>query len=86
MIGIGQVNSVNLQRLAEETGGQYFPYDPATSDFNVIYQTISSVLSEQYLIEYNTPSAGGAATPVLIDVIVDNAGAQGDDSRDATGC
>jgi VWFA-related protein len=86
MIGIGQVNSVNLQRLAEETGGQYFPYDPATSDFNVIYQTISSVLSEQYLIEYNTPSAGGAATPVLIDVRVNNAGAEGEDTRDATGC
>lgn len=86
MIGIGQVNSVNLQRLAEETGGQYFPYDPATSDLNVIYQTISNVLSEQYLIQYTSPSAGGAQNPVLIDVRVDNAGQQGEDSKDGTGC
>ncbi len=86
MIGIGQVNSVNLQRLAEDTGGQYFPYDPATSDLNLIWQTISAVLSDQYLIQYTSPSAGGAQNPVLIDVRVDNAGQQGEDSKDGTGC
>lgn len=88
MVGIGQLNSVNLQRLAVETGGQFFPYDPATSDLNAIYQTISQVLSQQYLLEYTTPSrtGGTAADPVLIDVRVNNAGAEGEDTRDATGC
>jgi len=82
-IGIGDVNAEQMQRLAIETGGQYF-LAPASSDLEAIYLQIAQVLSDQYLIEYTTSSFGG--NTVSVDVEVDYNGLQGADSRDATGC
>jgi hypothetical protein len=72
-----------LQKLASQTGGQYFP-SPDSSDLQAIYSRIAEVLSNQYLIEYTTSSNSG--NTVSLDVEVDNTGLQGADSRDATGC
>jgi VWFA-related protein len=83
-IGIGTVNAEQMQRLARETGGQYF-LAPASSDLQAVYLQISQILSNQYLIEYTTPSSGG--NTVSLDVEVeDNIGLQGEGSKDAAGC
>jgi VWFA-related protein len=83
-IGIGTVNAEQMQRLARETGGQYF-LAPASSDLQAVYLQISRVLSNQYLIEYTTSSSGGNAVSLDVEV-EDSNGLQGEDSRDATGC
>jgi VWFA-related protein len=82
-IGIGDVNAEQMQRLANETGGQYF-LAPSSSNLEAIYLQIAQVLSDQYLIEYNTSSSGG--NTVSVDVEVDYNGLQGAGSRDAVGC
>jgi VWFA-related protein len=82
-ISVGTEGAEQLQRLAEQTGGQYFLANTA-SDLEVVYLKISQVLSNQYLIEYPTTSSGG--NTVLIDVEVDNNGLRGNDSRNTIGC
>jgi len=44
-------DNVTLQKLATDTGGQYF-FSPAPSDLPNIYATISQILSNEYTIEY----------------------------------
>jgi VWFA-related protein len=72
-----------MQQLAQETGGEYFAA-PSSSDLAVIYPKISTILSEQYLIEFTTSSSGG--TTVSVDVLVTDGPDLGEDSRDGTGC
>lgn len=72
-----------MQQLAQETGGEYFEA-PNSSDLAIIYPQISTILSEQYLIEYATSSSGG--NTVSVDVLVTNGPDLGEDSRDGTGC
>ena len=71
-IGIGSgVDNVILQRLATETGGQYF-FDPTASDLINVYSMISEILSNEYTIEYTTSSAAGST--ISIKVVVDDNG------------
>jgi Ca-activated chloride channel family protein len=73
-----------MQQMAQETGGQFFEaQDSAAVD--AIYDAISIILSNQYLIEYATSSTGGGT--VSVDVLVDDGlGNRGEDSKDAIGC
>jgi VWFA-related protein len=73
-----------MQQMAQETGGQFF--EALTSaEVDAIYNAITTILSNQYLIEYPTSSTGGGT--VSVDVLVDDgAGNQGEDSKDAIGC
>jgi VWFA-related protein len=80
-IGIGNVDTVLMQQIAAETGGQFF-HDPTASDLANIYAKISEILSNQYTIEYQTSSPGGST--VSIGVEVDDNGQLGEYSRDAT--
>jgi VWFA-related protein len=72
-----------LNQIAQETGGLFFE-TADLSTLDTIYSTISQVLSNQYLIEYNSSSFGG--TSVSLDVEVDDNGNLGEDSKEATGC
>ncbi|MFA4956985.1 MAG: VWA domain-containing protein [Candidatus Methanoperedens sp.] len=52
-IGLGSVNSVILQQIANETGGKYY-YAPSSSQLADIYVQISQQLANQYQITYTT--------------------------------
>ena len=80
-IGLGDVNTVAMQQIAAETGGQYF-FAPSSSDLTSIYLKISEILSNQYTIEYQTSSPVG--TTITIDVEVDDNGDLGEYSRTVT--
>ena len=83
-IGLGNVFFENLQQIADETGGQYF-LAPTSGDLEDIYEQIAAILSQQYIIEYQSPSSGGAI--ITLDVEVDaKDGSQGEGSRDVPGC
>lgn len=72
-----------MQQIAQETGGEFF-LAPNSSELAGIYDKISEILSQQYLIEYTTSSSGG--TTVSLDIEVTNGGDLGEDSKEATGC
>ena len=71
-----------MQQLAQETGGQFFL--APTTQLAGIYQTISTILSNQYLIEYTTSSSSGDTVSVVVEV--DEVGNLGEASKDAAGC
>ena len=83
-IGLGNVFLDDLQIIADETGGQYF-LAPTSGDLQAIYQQIADILTQQYVIEYESLLSGGAI--ITLDVEVDaKDGSQGEDSRDVPGC
>ncbi len=68
-------NSQVMQRLAAETGGQY--YNGTTASLESIFQQISNVLSNKYTITYTSPTCSGT-----LDVrVVDGNGLYGQASR-----
>jgi VWFA-related protein len=82
-IGLGNAFFPVLQTIAEDTGGQYF-LAPTSGDLQAIYQQIADILTNQYVIEYQSPSSGGAI--ISLDVEIDANDLQGEDSRDIPGC
>jgi VWFA-related protein len=80
-IGLGTVNATQMQRLATETGGQYF-FAPTSGDLTDIYLQIAQILSDQYLITYTTSSSGAKT----VKVHVTNGTLEGEDSRQTPGC
>ena len=78
-IGLGDVNAENMQQLADETGGQYY-YAPDEGDLDAIYDQISDIISSQYTLAYDTASPCGDI--ISLDVVVEDGGLQGEDSRD----
>ena len=82
-IGLGDVNAEVMQKLADETGGQYY-YAPQSSDLEEIYLQIADVLAEQYVIEYISSSSGSGI--IILDLEVDINNQQGEDSKWAEGC
>jgi Ca-activated chloride channel homolog len=56
--GLGSTSAVNeeaLQRLADESNGEYF-YAPGPEDLQALYQQISLRLQNEYRITYTTPN------------------------------
>lgn len=82
-IGLGEVFLAALQELADETGGQYFSA-PVSSDLQEIYRQITDILTNRYVIDYESSSSGG--NDITVDVNIDQNGDQGEDTRDAKGC
>jgi VWFA-related protein len=82
-IGIGDVDTLVMSQLANETGGEYF-VAVDSSQISSIYQTIGTILSGQYQIEYSSPSTG--STPINFEVVVDYNGLQGRASANIPGC
>jgi len=82
-IGLGNVFISTLQHLADETGGQYF-LSPTSNELQSIYQSIAEILTNQYIIEYDSPTAGGDV--IDLDIEIDQNGLKGEDSKSITGC
>jgi len=81
--GLGGLDLSVMDQMAQETGGKSFA-SPTSAEIQQIFSAISQILSNQYLIEYDSSSNSGS--PVSIDVIIDNNGEQGEDAIDTTGC
>lgn len=77
------INTAVMQRMAAETGGQYFEA-PDWAALEPIYQKISVILSNQYEIVYTptTPAADGTAK--ILKVIATDGALSGDDSESVT--
>ena len=82
-VGLGNFFAFTLQSLADETGGQYFEA-PTSSDLEAIYLKIAEILSNQYVIVYQSPSFGGST--ITIDAAIDNNGMQGEDTKSVDSC
>ena len=82
-VGLGNSYAFTLQTLADETGGQYFAA-PTSSDLEAIYLKIAEILSNQYVIVYQSPSFGGFT--ITIDAAIDNNGMQGEDTKSVDSC
>jgi Ca-activated chloride channel family protein len=72
-----------MQQLAQATGGEAF-VATTSADMQSIYSKISTILSHQYLIEFNTSSTGGA--PVSVNVKIDDNSDLGENTKVAAGC
>jgi VWFA-related protein len=72
-----------MQQLAQSTGGEAFVAS-TSADMQAIYSKISTILSHQYLIGYDTSSTGGATVSVNVK-ISDNL-SLGESTKVATGC
>jgi hypothetical protein len=70
-IGLGAaVDAVTLQRLATETGGQYF-YAPTKNVLTSIYTQISSILSNQYQFQFANPVQGSSLRVAVVDGVLE---------------
>ena len=75
-IGLGaDIQTEVLQRMAVETGGQYFA-TPNSADLTFIYNQISAILTNQYEITFTTSKAVG--TTNRLGVVVTKAPLTGD--------
>lgn len=83
-IGFGTVYEVDsLERLAEETGGKYF-YAPTGVELGDIYDSIASILINQWQFSFTGPGPGIASE--LTVVVVSGGGLEGEDTRDVPVC
>jgi VWFA-related protein len=58
VIGLGaDVRTARLERIADETGGNYF-FAPSADDLMKIYETISSRIRNEYAVTYRTAQRG----------------------------
>jgi Ca-activated chloride channel family protein len=74
-----------MKQLADGTYGAYFEAADASA-VGGIYSQVAGILSDQYLIEYNSASSGGATIDLNVKV-EDTAGDKGDALRDGIiGC
>ena len=65
--GFGDVHLPILQYLADESGGQYFQA-PSSGELEAVYDRISAILSNQYIIEYTTLSSSGENVTLDVEV------------------
>ena len=83
-IGLGgPVYAAILNQLANETGGQYFAA-PNSDQLAGIYQEIRDILNGQYKITYSSSST--TCVPIMVNVVVDTNGFQGDAEKQVQGC
>lgn len=82
-IGFGDIEFEVLERLADETGGLFFP-SPDLSDLGTIYDTLLGLLSNQYQLVLTNPTPNAATT--LEVRVTDDTDRSGDDSREVAAC
>jgi VWFA-related protein len=68
-VGLGDVDAEVLNRLASETGGQYF-YITNAEQLTGVYRAIRDLLADQYSVKYGPSSRGSGLIMLNIDVVV----------------
>jgi VWFA-related protein len=80
-IGLGDIIIRDvMQRMAAETGGQYFEAQPDGNDLDAIYQQISVILGNQYEITFTTAKALGSTNSLKV-VATDPTALTGEDTE-----
>jgi Ca-activated chloride channel homolog len=70
-IGLGaDVQSAILERVARETGGQYYE-EPSGSDLAQLYTDIAQSLQDEYSLTYRSPTPQSDGTTRQVDVVVE---------------
>jgi hypothetical protein len=82
-VGLGSVEESGLKRIAYETGGVYY-HAPTSADLLAIYQKISQIINNQYIVTYSTVQSDGLAHTVMIKATQN--GVSGMDSKSFTAC
>ena len=77
------INAAVLKTIAEQTGGLYYEA-PASSDLQAIYQSISSLLKNQYIIRYNPAIRDGLEH--TLQIVVDSEILSGSDKTTFISC
>jgi len=67
-VGLGDVEGGVMNRLASETGGQYY-YITDAGQLSDVYQAINKILLGQYSIKYFSSLHGGSLITLSIDVV-----------------
>ena len=64
-VGLGDIDGVVMNRLASDTGGQYYPITNV-DQLDSVYQAISDILIGQYSIKYVSSLNGSA--PIMLEI------------------
>jgi len=81
-IGFGELDSEPLERLANETGGLFFPA-PDSTELGTTFDSIASNVTNQYDISFVHPAPQSEAV-LTVEVLRDPD--RGEDSRDVPSC
>ena len=82
-VGLVDVNGGVMNRLASETGGQYY-YITNADQLTGVYQSISDILLGQYSIKYVSSLHG--SSPIMLEVDVVDGADEGVGAWQAVGC
>ena len=84
-VGLGNINEVVLEQMADDTGGQYYS-SPASDNLRNIYNQMADVLFEnQYILEYISDIAVGDTADLTIEAKISQT-VMGDDTKEITPC
>ena len=81
-IGLGSADTTMLQSMATQTGGTYY-YAPTAADLQAVYQAISHVLNNQYMLSFAGAQDGLTHS---IEVRVSSGADSGSQTRTYTAC
>ncbi len=82
-VGLGDAEGVVMNRLASETGGQYY-YMTNIDQLTGVYQAISDILFGQYSIKYVSSLHG--STPITLEINVAGGADEGAGVLQTAGC
>ena len=82
-IGFGNAFAPVLEAMANQTGGLFFP-SATSGDLLTILDQIGTILGQQYIISYRTPSPDGLSHAIAIESVI--GGETVGDTRDYSGC
>ena len=81
--GLGGVNGGVMNRLASETGGQYY-YLTNADQLTGVYHSISDILLGKYSVKYVSSLHG--SSPIMLEIDVVDGAAEGAGAWQAVGC
>jgi VWFA-related protein len=82
-VGLGDVGGVVMNRLASETGGQYY-YITNADQLTGVYLSISDILLGQYSVKYISSQHG--SSPIMLELNVVDGADEGVGTSQAVGC
>jgi hypothetical protein len=87
-VGFGDVDAIELARLADETGGRFY-WPEQSENLVAVYQQLANLLfDDQYVLTFQSGLASDAsgAVQVSVDFVKDGSGFQGSGSKISRAC
>jgi Ca-activated chloride channel family protein len=86
-VGLGDnVNDVDLKKLADSTGGQYYAASKSDNLRNVYQQLADVLLSYQYILTYNTGLANATTADLTVEATLPSTTITGRNTRSISSC